>query len=276
MSRWPHASSTIAALALLVAAPAAAVVGGAVDADDRAVVVIDVGGFRFCSGAVVGPRAVLTAGHCVIDVGGVPLGVSVVGDDAETAVASFTVVQAVRHPDYAGEGKPADVALLQLDADVDVEPLAPSTHAFVDDDVGGTLRHVGYGVADEASGDGRGVRRTVDLPVTAVDDDFVYAGAVERQTCDGDSGGPALWRDDDGVERIAAVTSDGPSCHETGWDVRVDAVADFVTSTLAAWAPSDGAAAVDDAGGCAATPSTPIAVLLALVVRGRRRVRDAR
>jgi hypothetical protein len=270
MLRWLPPSSTIAGLALLCASPAAAVVGGDVDADDRAVVVIDVGGFRFCSGAVVGPRAVLTSGHCVIDVGGVALGVSVAGDDAETAVASFTVVEAVRHPDYTGEGKPADIALLRVDGHLDVTPLALSTHAFVADDVGGTLRHVGFGVDDEESGSGRGVRRTVDLPLTAVDDDFLYAGADGRQTCDGDSGGPALWRDDDGVERIAAVTSDGPNCHDIGWDVRIDAVADVVTSTLAAWAPtSDDDPA--DAGGCATTPTTPLAALLPLVALRRRR-----
>jgi hypothetical protein len=109
------------------------------------------------------------------------------------------------------------------------------------------IRHVGFGVSNEATKAGAGHKRTVSYPMTRITDVLVYSGAPGKQTCDNDSGAPGLVRDPDGIERIAGVVSDGPSCHEDGWDGRADlgALQSFVADTRASW---DSAVSTADSG----------------------------
>ncbi len=244
-------------------------VGGEDDPGDPAVVALLLGGFPTCSGTLIGKRTVLTAGHCDIELG--VRVTAVVGADVDHGDV-FDVVEWARHPDYSGEGNDFDVALARLDRDADPAPLSLSRHALADADVGAALRHVGFGVADEASGDGRGTKRTVTYPITQVTPTLVFSGAAGEQTCDGDSGGPALFVDDDGVERIIAVVSDGPNCHEDGWDARVDSAEPFVDDTVARF--EDAAQPPPESCSASGSPAAAL-VLLAGVVRTRRRRRSA-
>src|SRR5205809_262849 len=92
----------------------------------------------------------------------------------------------------------------------DLDPGDPAVAALVGAPLDGSvvgrdIRHVGFGVADEATGDGRGSKRTATYPVTKLDPEIVWSGGPGKQTCSGDSGGPGLL---DG--ELAAVVSDGP------------------------------------------------------------------
>jgi hypothetical protein len=182
------------------------------------------------------------------------------GANAATPDRKLAVLTTVVHPKYTAEGAPYDFALLELESPVtDIAPLTLRTTPLGDADVGKTtIRHVGFGVSNEDAGTGVGRKRTVSYPVTKVTDVLVYSGAPGKQTCDNDSGAPGLIRDPDGVERIAGVVSDGPSCHEDGWDGRADLadLASFVASTRSAWeTPQDDAGSSSDdgskSGGCA-------------------------
>jgi hypothetical protein len=124
---------------------------------------------------------------------------------------------------------PFDVALLRLEADLGVVPMAFATR---EPDAGAALEHVGYGTADEGDMSGWGTQRTVTHPLVRIDRDFLWSGDATANTCSGDSGGPALF----GGE-VAAVISDGPDCHSLSADVRVDEAQAFIESTLMAWEP---------------------------------------
>jgi hypothetical protein len=101
------------------------------------------------------------------------------------------------------------------------------------------------------------VKRTVDIPVTALQDWWIVHGhdGLGVNTCFGDSGGAVLRTGDDGVTRLVAVPaliwgSPGQDlCVDGyGWDLRVDLRADWIAETLAAWEPepTDTAAATTE------------------------------
>jgi secreted trypsin-like serine protease len=285
------------AVVLLGAAPAcsapaehvgeatSAIVGGEDDTSDPAVVAVvsETLNLTLCSGALIGPRTVLTAGHCNFT------NVSVrFGADAQAPTRKVAVTTTLVHPSYTMEGAPYDFALLELDTPVtDIAPLALRTAPLAQTDVGTTvIRHVGFGVSDEATKSGAGHKRTVSYPITRVTDVLVYSGAPGKQTCDNDSGAPGLVRDADGVERIAGVVSDGPSCHEDGWDGRADlaALQSFVADTRASW-ESPAPPRSSGGGGCtssrepgsasgARTLLGAVAAVFAIVCR--RRIRRSR
>jgi secreted trypsin-like serine protease len=73
--------------------------------------------------------------------------------------------------------------------------------------------------------------------VDAITSLFVQIGSSSRQTCHGDSGGPAL-QTIGGVETIVGVTSFGSDrsannvCFGGGFDTRVDDYAPFIAAHL--------------------------------------------
>ena len=87
--------------------------------------------------------------------------------------------------------------------------------------MGAPIRHVGFGINEEAAGTGLGTKRQATYPITEVDPLIVSSNGPGQQTCIGDSGGPGFLTRS-GVEQVAAVVSDGPNCHDAGWDGRVD------------------------------------------------------
>lgn len=217
------------------------IVGGAEDAGDPAVVAINIEstGFTVCTGTLIAPDVVLTAGHCP------DTGIWVRRGANVHSLGWFDhlgVKATAKHPRYTGEGQPYDLALLQLDEPMtDVPPAALSSTGLSSSDVGGTVRHVGYGTTGDdwrgvkEIGTG-GIKRQVSYPITRVDDFFVFSGAPGQQTCLFDSGGPA-FRTIQGTEALIAVVSAGDDCHSDGWDTRVDRsdVRSWIDATLTRW-----------------------------------------
>ncbi len=257
---------------------ASSIVGGTDDSGDPAVVAIvsDTVGLTLCSGTLVGPRAVLTAGHCNFTKITARFGADVSAPERKIAVT-----KTVQHPKYTAMGAPYDFALLELETPItDIAPLTLRAAPLSQADVGKTIiRHVGFGVSDEAAGSGAGHKRTVSYPITRVTDVLVYSGAPGKQTCDIDSGAPGLVTEGDGVERIAGVVSDGPNCHTDGWDGRADLadLATFIADTQKSWdAPPPSEAKT---GGCASAPAEHLpdaslglyVALIALACRRRDR-----
>ena len=295
-----------AALCLLastaVARAAAPVVGGTpVPPGTWPDAVAVIGTTGACSGTLIAPDVVLTAGHCVeID----PLRI-VAGtiDDAHGGVA-VAVAATIPHPSWATS---YDVALLALATPVPgIAPRAiGTTCTFAAFGAGSQVELVGFGLTDDAATgantqlheaavqvmdptciDGDGCR-----PSIAPGGEFI-AGGDGVDTCNGDSGGPVYFATPRG-EVVVGVVSRGVSgasapCGAGGIYVRTDKIAAWLAdsaddvSTDACGTATPSADAMDDVhdaaiGGCSIAgrdnrgDAAAIVAVIALVRVRRRR-----
>jgi hypothetical protein len=181
--------------------------------DDPAVVLLDVGGGRWCSAALLEADVVLTARECV------PGAASelrvLVGEDRASAIERARGAEAfVPLPGSAG------VALVLLDTTIDdVAPLTVRTTAPA---VGDHLRTVGFGVQAKL------VRDHVAV-VASGDRSF----ALSEAACAVVPGAPAI--DETTGELVGAMTNGGPGCDPIAVqddEARVDVALPFVTQAL--------------------------------------------
>jgi secreted trypsin-like serine protease len=204
-----------------------------------------------CTGTLVAPRVVLTAGHCVALVRAYGLGPPVWVTFDQRLSATETVLRAsqIYAPeqfrfDVSAAGNPVgnvtspyDVGVLVLDQPVTDRAYArlPSANllatALPQSASGGGLRLtiVGYGMAQSAPGatfERTNERRSAAATLDSYTPDDLLLNALAVQdnggACNGDSGGPAFltWN---GEEYLVgtAVGVDG-ACHALNWYHRTD------------------------------------------------------
>jgi secreted trypsin-like serine protease len=206
------------AAALLVATPAAAIVGGGAPSADgvgRSVVTIVGSRGNFCTGALVAPRLVLTAAHCVP--AGADYKVVEYGADRQPSLQDVKAVAV--HPGFnmqamSGHRATADVALLQLAAPV--RGKAPATLGTPDIPITVGSRFTIAGIGVTVRGDGRsgGTVRVAGLVATGKPGTLQIrlvdpAGQGTREglgACTGDSGAP-VFEDKQGGPVIVGVVS---------------------------------------------------------------------
>ena len=192
-----------------------------------------------CTGTLIKPNVVLTAGHCK------KLHSRIfVGNDVEGKGREYRVKRHIRHPDWKGDYS-NDVMLLILEKPVTgVKPrdLAPTSRI----DAAKNGRVVGFGTTDLAGTMGYGRKEQTDVPIVSracngsvkgKKDGTVYGCHLGKEivagkplfnhdTCRGDSGGP-LYISADGKWLLAGVTSRGTNlsttmCGDGGIYTRVD------------------------------------------------------
>ena len=208
----------MAGLALLVAAPAQAIVGGAapsVEGAGRSVVTIVGSRGNFCSGALIAPKLVLTVAHCVQP--GATYKIVEYGADKEPRL--HDVKNVAVHPGFdmramLARRATADVALLRLEASpqgktaaalgVPQLPIAPGSRFTI----------AGIGVTVRGEGASGGTIRTADLIATGkpgtlqirLVDPIALGARAGLGACTGDSGGP-VFEDRQGGPVIIGVIS---------------------------------------------------------------------
>lgn len=186
---------------------------------------------KLCSGAVVAPRVVLTAKHCVYrSVAGsatwelVPRAELTVrtGTSFRSAERIVTVasVRTTDGPYRDNDGRSGgDIAVLVLDEALDVTPKRLSRAPAA---AGDTVRIVGFGYTQPGAADPAdlGALHRGEATVQAVEPN-VFSTTGSQWTCTGDSGGPALHL---GRDELVGVVSIGPAgCRvSTSYYTRVD------------------------------------------------------
>lgn len=186
-------------------------------------------GEPFCTATVVAKRALVTAAHCLQDYPASSIRF-VLGSNAFQPQARIAVRRIIPHPQYNPQQLTNDIGVVLLAQDAPVEPIALNdsmTAAWK----GRSLTFVGFGATNGWTGAGVGTKRAVSIALAQIGgSQFAY---IDRQknTCYGDSGGPAFAQDESGALLLAGVTSYGDqTCTQFGVDTRVDAFKSFIAA----------------------------------------------
>ena len=211
-------SSVIAAAVLLFVGPADAIVGGGVPSAEgigRSVVTIVGSRGNFCSGALIAPRLVLTAAHCVQP--GATYKIVEYGADKQPRLQDAKSVAI--HPGFdmaaiSAHRATADVALLQLDSPPKGKNASTLGTPQLPIAAGNRFTIAGIGVTIRGEGSSGGTVRVAGLVATGQPGslqirlvDPVGMGIRDGLgACTGDSGGP-VFEDRPGGAAIVGVIS---------------------------------------------------------------------
>ena len=239
-----------------------AIVASDVDTEDTAVVGIFVDGIStpVCSGTLVAPRTIVTAGHCVEPL--VPTHVSVGGQ-----VLSIHGMEA--DPRFDSTTLAHDIGVIRLSSDA---PIAPA-HLGATPETGAGVRVAGYGRTSTSDADGTSTLHRGFQRVESVDIASFKAVPAPSSACTGDSGGAVM---DESGALVGVISAGDAECAKFMVATRLDAHRDFLDEALAI-SPTDEGCSISAARGRA--DDTPVAMCLtiaALMVARRARVRERR
>lgn len=260
-----------AALFLLGASPAHGKIVGGTDAPEgvyNAVAKVTIAGVFGCTGTLIAPEWVLTAGHCGSVTGATPFPTPVgfppgtvrvtVGTTAANGSGGETIVadRVIPSPDYLlTDGY--DISLLHLAQSSKQVPVKISGRGAEPLWAPGVMQTIaGFGRTEEG-GSVPSVMQVAQVPI--VDDatcKSTYPRSFESATqicagypqggidsCQGDSGGPLFGRDANGVLKVNGATSYGEGCARPG---KYGVYARVADATLREWIREVVPGAIDD------------------------------
>lgn len=188
-----------------------------------------------CSGALIAPEWVATAGHCFHDVNNQRIG----GPPPYTVTVT---IGKLKESDPGGhvarvvdvrQSPVHDFAVVRLSTAI--TGVTPLTVADAPPAVGAQLKFAGWGslsptVRQPTRDIKRGVFTVADVEQHTLETQSVGKRTVTNTPCPEDSGGPFFTSADDRTGVLVAVVNTGPPCPQPGLEIvaRVDVVADWI------------------------------------------------
>ena len=222
-----------------------AIIGGTTDNGDPSVVAIfahqpNATSGSLCTGTVISPTTVLTAAHCVDPrvVGSGNVFEVFLGPTLSSTATRLAVSSTAFDPQFNINDVTAghDVGIVKLAQPTTLTPIPFNKKALTSSSVGTSIRIVGYG-SNKHANTGAGTKRQATTKIDAIDSLTIQIGTSSKQTCHGDSGGPAFQKIN-GVDTIVGITSFGSDrsdtsvCFNGGFDTRVDDYVTFINAHL--------------------------------------------
>jgi secreted trypsin-like serine protease len=219
------------------------IVGGIETKSHSNVGAILIDGRLHCTGSVIGNRTILTAAHCLQ------------GYESQLDKFSFLVGSNLLQPTFGPVkvtrfvypvGQPAgfkfnpatledDIGLVYVEGALDIKPVSlhSGTPTWTSINANSTsLVFVGYGYdVIENQLVGAGIKREAAWFINAVENRRVRFKVPGKNTCKGDSGGPAFLAGDQRLVQVG-ITSGGSADCTSGFETRIDAYAAWLAGKV--------------------------------------------
>ncbi|XP_059479427.1 brachyurin-like [Neocloeon triangulifer] len=190
----------------------------------QAGVIIDSVGF--CGGSLISETVVLTAASCIRGFSSweVVLGAQNITDSSEPTRQTFTTSDAVTHELYLPQIIKNDIGIINLGGTAGgpgISPVRlPARSQETEQFIGAKARVSGWGITSDTEQFGSPDLRFVEVAVISSDDCFGYYGNIISEFtlctdtsvgtmgfCDGDTGGPLVTTESDGVDTLIGIVS---------------------------------------------------------------------
>lgn len=218
------------------------IIGGVQTSSYKNVGAILLNGRLHCTGTIIGPKTILTAAHCFYGYESQSKDFSfVIGPNI--VQTSFGPKKVVSYVYPTGEDGYSfnrvsledDIALAYLESPSDIKPMllhngSPSWESILENKV--NLTFVGFGfdkVDDELVASG--IKREGSWHVDIMENRRVAFSVEGKNTCKGDSGGPAFLSENSKIMQVA-VTSGGDTLCTMGYETRVDAYKSWLANKI--------------------------------------------